>query len=83
MAEAARAVLTRPTRTGLYLWVLEQNVGAQAFYEARGGRCVGRRQVTPPVGPRQAPGGPRWTCATPGRTRKRSFSSVTAALLGD
>lgn len=50
MAEAARAVLARPTRTGLYLWVLEQNVGAQAFYEARCGHCVGRRQATPPVG---------------------------------
>lgn len=50
MAEAARAVLERPIRTGLYLWVLEQNVDAQAFYEVCGGRCVGRRQVTSPGG---------------------------------
>jgi GNAT superfamily N-acetyltransferase len=40
----------RSERTGLYLWVLEQNVGAQAFYEARGGRCVERGLVSPPGG---------------------------------
>ena len=40
----------RPERTGLYLWVLEQNAGARAFYEARGGRCVGRDLVSPPGG---------------------------------
>ena len=46
----AEAVIERPERTGLYLWVLEQNVDARAFYEARGGRCVGRDPVTPPGG---------------------------------
>jgi ribosomal protein S18 acetylase RimI-like enzyme len=46
----AEAVLARPGRTGLYLWVLEQNVGAQAFYQARGGRRVGRGLVSPPGG---------------------------------
>jgi GNAT superfamily N-acetyltransferase len=35
---------------GLYLWVLEQNADAQAFYEARGGRCVGRGLTDPPGG---------------------------------
>ncbi|HEY3095380.1 MAG TPA: hypothetical protein VGK05_00940 [Acidimicrobiia bacterium] len=35
---------------GLYLWVLEQNTAAQAFYEARGGRCVGRGVAQPPGG---------------------------------
>jgi hypothetical protein len=38
------------TKTGLYLWVLEQNVDAQAFYHARGGRCVERTPVSPPGG---------------------------------
>jgi ribosomal protein S18 acetylase RimI-like enzyme len=46
----AEALLERPKRTGLYLWVLEQNVDAQGFYEARGGRCVGRGVVSPPGG---------------------------------
>jgi GNAT superfamily N-acetyltransferase len=49
MAEAARSVIQHGAG-GLYLWVLEQNVDAQAFYRARGGVCVGRRLV-------QAPGG--------------------------
>ena len=46
----ARAVAERADRTGLYLWVLEQNVDAQAFYRARGGRLVGRRPASPPGG---------------------------------
>lgn len=36
--------------TGLYLWVLEQNVHAQAFYEALGARFVDRAPVSPPGG---------------------------------
>ena len=36
--------------TGLYLWVLEQNVNAQSFYVARGGECVERGAVPPPGG---------------------------------
>jgi GNAT superfamily N-acetyltransferase len=36
--------------TGLYLWVLEQNTAAQAFYAARGGECVQRDLVPPPGG---------------------------------
>lgn len=50
LALTAEALIERPERTGLYLWVLEQNVDAQAFYEARGGRCVGRGAVSPPGG---------------------------------
>jgi len=50
LALTAEAVIARPERTGLYLWVLEQNVDAQAFYDARGGRCVGRRLASPPGG---------------------------------
>jgi ribosomal protein S18 acetylase RimI-like enzyme len=50
LALTAEALLARPERTGLYLWVLEQNVDAQAFYEASGGRCAGRGAVSPPGG---------------------------------
>jgi GNAT superfamily N-acetyltransferase len=46
----AEALLERPGRTGLYLWVLEQNVDAQAFYDACGGRRVGRELVSSPGG---------------------------------
>ncbi len=48
MMLAARAVVIRGT--GLYLWVLEQNLDARAFYEARGGRCVERVPVPSPGG---------------------------------
>ena len=36
--------------SGLYLWVLEQNSDARAFYAARGGACVERAAVPPPGG---------------------------------
>lgn len=48
MGLTERAVLERGT--GFYLWVLEQNHDARAFYEARGGRCVERAPVPPPGG---------------------------------
>jgi GNAT superfamily N-acetyltransferase len=48
LALTAEAVLVRGT--GLYLWVLEQNVDGRAFYEARGGRRVERAPVPPPGG---------------------------------
>jgi ribosomal protein S18 acetylase RimI-like enzyme len=50
LALTAEALIKRPEGTGLYLWVLEQNVDAQAFYQARGGRWAGRDQVSPPGG---------------------------------
>lgn len=49
MAETARAVIERRPSSGLYLWVLERNEAAQAFYRARGGTCVGR-EVSEPAG---------------------------------
>lgn len=49
MSAAAATVLDRGGG-GLYLWVLEQNTAAQAFYGARGGRCVESRPVPPPGG---------------------------------
>ena len=46
----ARAVLAGRPGSGLYLWVLEQNTNARAFYDARGGTCVESRAVMPPGG---------------------------------
>jgi ribosomal protein S18 acetylase RimI-like enzyme len=46
----AEAVVKRPEPAGLYLWVLEQNRDAQAFYEAQGGACVERRMIDAPGG---------------------------------
>jgi GNAT superfamily N-acetyltransferase len=48
MALSARAAIK--CGTGLYLWVLEQNRDARAFYESRGGRCVERVPVPSPGG---------------------------------
>ena len=47
---SARAVADRGNGSGLYLWVLEQNLAAQAFYRALGGRPVEHTKT-------QAPGG--------------------------
>jgi len=48
LASSAQVVIERGT--GLYLWVQEQNVDAQAFYQARGGKCVARALISPPGG---------------------------------
>jgi ribosomal protein S18 acetylase RimI-like enzyme len=50
LALTAKAVIARPERTGLYLWVLEQNVDAQAFYESLGASFEGRELVSAPGG---------------------------------
>ncbi len=42
MAETAVSLIRLTRSSGLYLWVLEQNKAAQAFYNARGGACVER-----------------------------------------
>lgn len=52
MAEAARAVLEHRPGRSLYLWVLEPNTAAQAFYAARGGERVGSELRTSPAGDR-------------------------------
>lgn len=49
MSNAARVILEHGPG-GLYLWVLEQNADAQAFYTARGGEISERRPVPPPGG---------------------------------
>jgi GNAT superfamily N-acetyltransferase len=50
LALTAQAVLDWSASSGLYLWVLEQNSDARAFYAARGGACVQRAEVPPPGG---------------------------------
>jgi GNAT superfamily N-acetyltransferase len=50
LALTAQAVLDWSPSSGLYLWVLEQNSDARAFYAARGGVCVERDEVSPPGG---------------------------------
>jgi ribosomal protein S18 acetylase RimI-like enzyme len=50
LALTARTVLQRSSSWSMYLWVLEQNTAAQAFYSARGGECVGHKDVKPPGG---------------------------------
>jgi GNAT superfamily N-acetyltransferase len=50
LALTGQAVLGRVPSSGLYLWVLEQNSDARAFYSARGGICVERAEVSPPGG---------------------------------
>jgi GNAT superfamily N-acetyltransferase len=48
LALTAQAVLDWSPSSGLYLWVLEQNSDARAFYAARGGASVERDEVPPP-----------------------------------
>jgi ribosomal protein S18 acetylase RimI-like enzyme len=50
LTRAARVVADRSNSAGFYLWVLEQNAGAQAFYSASGARRVERVEVGPPGG---------------------------------
>ena len=50
MALSAAAVLARGANKRLYLSVLEANLPAQAFYQARGGECVGREVFDAPGG---------------------------------
>lgn len=55
MSETARTLLERRPTSSLYLWVLEENTAAQAFYAARGGVCVGREVRGPFPGGGWAP----------------------------
>lgn len=50
LALTGQAVLDTAPASGLYLWVLEQNRAARAFYAARGGTYVERDEVPPPGG---------------------------------
>ena len=50
MAAGAAAVLERSDDGRMYLWVLEQNTAAQAFYTALGGQIVERDLTSAPGG---------------------------------
>ena len=50
LALTAQAALDWSPSSGLYLWVLEQNSDARAFYAARGATCEERDEVPPPGG---------------------------------
>ncbi|QNE17598.1 GNAT family N-acetyltransferase [Kribbella qitaiheensis] len=50
MVRAARAVVDEAGSDAMYLWVLEQNVAAQGFYQAIGGVNVEKAAVPPPSG---------------------------------
>jgi GNAT superfamily N-acetyltransferase len=71
LREASRLIAERRPSVGMFLWVLEQNVDAQRFYEAQGGACVGRDLVAPPGGvPTRLVGHPTklryaWSVAAP------------------
>ena len=45
LVRAAEGVVAHAARPTFYLWVLEQNTRAQAFYQAQGGQLVGREPV--------------------------------------
>lgn len=46
ITRGAAAVVDHATTPAMYLWVLEQNTKAQAFYRSHGGELVGREPVT-------------------------------------
>ena len=50
MAESAGAVVARRAQSGMFLWVLQQNTAAQAFYESIGGSRAGEGVSAPPGG---------------------------------
>jgi GNAT superfamily N-acetyltransferase len=50
LALTGQQVVDWSPSSGLYLWVLEQNSDARAFYTAQGGTCVERDAVPPPGG---------------------------------
>ena len=57
---AARIIIERRPGSGVYLWVLEQNEGAQAFYVSRSGILRDPELTAPPGGdPRNLNGAPR------------------------
>ncbi len=58
LALTGQAVLDASPPSGLYLWVLEQNSDARAFYATRGGACTERGEVPPPGGDPQLNGKP-------------------------
>ena len=78
LALTRAAVTDWSAQSPLYLWVLEQNAAARAFYEAMGGTRVERRDVPAPGGdPANLAGRPAclryvWRAALPGHGRRRA-----------
>ena len=52
MATTAAHITARAPGSGMFLWVLEQNESAQAFYRRLGGVCDGREESDAPGGGR-------------------------------
>ncbi len=77
---AARMVEEQRPGSGIYLWVLEQNTAAQAFYLARGGSPRGREPCSPPGGDaRDLVGTPaKWRIAWEGEAGWDNRSMPTA-----
>ena len=50
LARCADAVARKARGAGMYLWVLEQNTAARAFYRVRGATAVETAPVGPPAG---------------------------------
>ena len=50
MALSAQATVDHAPGSGLYVWVLDQNVNAQAFYAAHGGQRMERTEAEAPGG---------------------------------
>ncbi|MGI5239224.1 N-acetyltransferase family protein [Dactylosporangium sp. CA-139066] len=63
LGRAAEAIGERAAGDAMYLWVLQQNTAAQAFYAARGGTCVETVAVSAPAG------NPAWLNGAPNKLR--------------
>lgn len=50
LRRASTSVVSDAAGPGMYLWVLEQNAGAQRFYQAMGAVSVEKTLVSPPGG---------------------------------
>lgn len=83
--KAAEAAVVKAVSRGMYLWVLEQNDAAQAFYRALGGAIVEKARVTAPKGAEGrlvgAPGKLRvvWTDVAAGLSRPTATPVPTTA----
>jgi GNAT superfamily N-acetyltransferase len=78
---SAEFVVKQAPGSGLYLWVLEQNRSAQAFYQAIGGACVERGVVPAPGGvPGRLNGSPaclRYAWPEPGSLLRTGSATTT------
>lgn len=85
MTLTRQAVRDWSASSGLYLWVLEQNSDARAFYTAQGGVCVERHHVSPPGGdPARLTGNPKnlryaWRTLPPAHSEPDPLYPVSCA----